>query len=49
MGDHEGAIDAFERALAGRSGGIAYIAIEPILDPLRGDERFRALEARAEG
>ena len=47
MGDHEGAIEAFERALAERSGGIAYIAIEPILDPLRNEERFQDLVARA--
>jgi DNA-binding SARP family transcriptional activator/TolB-like protein/Tfp pilus assembly protein PilF len=46
QGDHERAIDALERAFDARSGGVLYLPIEPLIDPLREHPRFQRLVAR---
>ena len=43
LGDNEKAIDWAERAYDQRRGWMAYLNVHPILDPLRGESRFRAL------
>src|SRR5688572_1089996 len=43
LGDNEKAIDWAERAYDQRRGWMAYLNVHPILDPLRGEPRFRAL------
>lgn len=43
LGDHERALDSLEAAHDARSGGIAYLRIEPVLDPIRAHPRFNAL------
>jgi TolB-like protein/DNA-binding SARP family transcriptional activator/Tfp pilus assembly protein PilF len=48
MGDHEEGMRWLERLLEERSGGVQYIGVDPIIDPLRGHPRFaRLLEAVA--
>jgi serine/threonine-protein kinase len=42
-GDHEAALDWAERAHAERRGWLAYLDVNPVLDPLRGHPRFEAL------
>ena len=37
------AFDEIERGLAERRGWLAYLRVNPILDPVRGHPRFRAL------
>ena len=49
LGEKEKALDALERAYAERSRALAYIAVEPQLDPLRSDPRFQAMAARIAG
>ena len=46
LGDHEGALDAAERAFEERRGWMAYLAVNPLLDPLRDHPRFQALVER---
>jgi len=43
LGDRQRALDWAERAHAARRGWLAYLAVNPILDPLRGEPRFQAL------
>ena len=45
-GDLEGAFAALERAFEERRGWLAYLRVEPMLDPLRGDPRFPLLVSR---
>ncbi len=47
LGRTEEALAALERALAERSEYIAFLAVDPDLDPLRDDPRFQRLQARA--
>ena len=45
--DHRSqALDWAERAYEERRGWLAYLSVNPILDPLRGEPRFQALLAR---
>ena len=46
LGDHEGALDAAEQAFEERRGWMAYLRVNPLLDPLRGHPRFQALVER---
>ena len=46
LGDHEGALDAAERAFEERRGWMTYLGVNPLLDPLRDHPRFRALVER---
>jgi serine/threonine-protein kinase len=46
LGDHERALDWAERAYDDRRGWLAYLDVNPMVDPLRGEPRFQALMAR---
>src|SRR5881398_2728851 len=47
LGDNNQAIDFLEKTYQDRDGySIAFIKVDPFLDPLRGDRRFEALVAR---
>jgi len=46
LGSHDRALDAAERAFEERRGWLAYLNVNPIFDPLRGEPRFRALVGR---
>jgi tetratricopeptide (TPR) repeat protein len=46
LGDVDRAFLRLRDALAARSGWIAYLGVDPRLDPLRGDARFAVLESR---
>lgn len=46
LGEHERALELLEEAYENRSGAMAYIGVEPLLDPVRGDTRFQALRDR---
>jgi len=46
LGDHERALDEAERALEERRGWLAYLRVNPLMDPLRGEPRFDALIRR---
>jgi tetratricopeptide (TPR) repeat protein len=46
LGEREAALDQLEAAWCARSGWIAYLAVDPRLDPVRGDARFAALLER---
>ncbi|MFL5562832.1 MAG: protein kinase domain-containing protein [Gemmatimonadaceae bacterium] len=46
LGDVERAIDWAEHSLEDRRGWLAYLRVNPLLDPLRGHPRFEALVAR---
>jgi tetratricopeptide (TPR) repeat protein len=46
IGDTEQAIDWLERAYADRSNGLVFLKVEPQLDSLRANPRFKALQAR---
>ncbi len=41
LGDHDAVFHWIERAHAERRGWLAYLKVEPTLDPVRGDPRFR--------
>ncbi|HYL55394.1 MAG TPA: protein kinase [Gemmatimonadales bacterium] len=43
LNDHERALDWTERALEERRGWLAYLRVNPLLDPLRGQPRFDAM------
>jgi tetratricopeptide (TPR) repeat protein len=45
LGRPEAALAGLERALAGRADRMAYLAVDPLLDPLRGAHGFAALVA----
>jgi TolB-like protein/DNA-binding SARP family transcriptional activator/tetratricopeptide (TPR) repeat protein len=47
LGDRDAALASLELAMENRSGGIAYLGVEPMMDPLRGDPRFARLMQRA--
>jgi Flp pilus assembly protein TadD len=44
--DSNGVMDALERAFAERRGWLAYLAVNPILDPIRDEARFQAMVRR---
>jgi len=46
LGEHEDALEWMERAYDERRGWMAYLAIHPLLDPVREEPRFRALVNR---
>ncbi len=46
LGDSERALDWTERAYEERRGWLAYLTVNPIVDPLRGHPRFEALVAK---
>ena len=46
LGDKERAIDEMERAYRERDPNVAQIKVDPMLDDLRGNERFEALVNR---
>ncbi|MGI8400209.1 MAG: protein kinase domain-containing protein [Gemmatimonadaceae bacterium] len=43
LGEHQSALDWCEQALEERRGWVAYLAVHPVVDPLRGMPRFEAL------
>ncbi|MBV9913896.1 MAG: tetratricopeptide repeat protein [Sinobacteraceae bacterium] len=43
-GEHEQALAWLEKAMRLRDPGLIYLRIDPLLDPLRGEMRFRAVE-----
>ena len=43
LGDNEKALDFLEKSLAERSGIMVYLNVDPALEPLRREERFRDL------
>jgi eukaryotic-like serine/threonine-protein kinase len=47
LGDHEGAFAALEQALRDREHSIAFLSIDPSLDPLRASPRFQQLVSAA--
>jgi TolB-like protein/Tfp pilus assembly protein PilF len=49
IGDRARALDWAERAYHERRGWLAYLAVDPLLDPLRDEPRFRELLARVRG
>lgn len=46
LGDADAALESLEQAWRSRSGWMAYLAVDPRLDPLRGEPRFLALQQR---
>jgi hypothetical protein len=46
VGENERALDEIERALAERRGWLAYLKVNPIVDPLRGNARLEELVKR---
>jgi tetratricopeptide (TPR) repeat protein len=46
VGDRDAAFHDIEQAQANRSAGVIYLAIEPIVDPIRSDPRFKTLLAK---
>jgi hypothetical protein len=49
LGNVDAALQRLERALEERSHDIVFLAVDPRLDPLRGDPRFTRLARRARG
>lgn len=47
LGERDAALALLEQAHANRSGAMAFLGVEPLLDPLRSDPRFVALMRRA--
>ena len=43
LGEKDAALDWLEKAHAERRGWLCYLKVEPLLDPLRGEERFERL------
>jgi serine/threonine-protein kinase len=48
LGDRDRGFQWLERAYEERSNGIAYLAVEPLLEPWRGDPRYRDLLRRVD-
>ena len=46
LGQNERALDWAERAFGDRRGWLAYLGVNPLLDPLRGNPRFESLRQR---
>ena len=46
LGDNAHALDWAERAYDDRRGWVAYVRVNPLMDPLRGEPRFAALVER---
>ena len=46
LGDHDAAFEDLERAYQDRRGWLAYLRVEPAVDPLRADPRFTRLLER---
>jgi len=46
LGDRPRALDALERGMSDHSQMQGYLNVEPALDPLHGEARFRALVRR---
>jgi serine/threonine-protein kinase len=46
LGQRDEALASLERAYEERSDQLAYLAVEPLLDPVRSDRRFQALQRR---
>ena len=46
LGDSQHALDWSERAYTERRGWVAYVRVNPLMDPLRGEPRFKALAQR---
>ena len=46
LNDHPRALDWLERAHGDRRGWLAYLCVNPVFDPLRGEPRFEALVER---
>jgi hypothetical protein len=46
LGQADQAFDWLDRTYEERRGWLAYLNVEPMLDPLRGDPRFRRLAER---
>jgi eukaryotic-like serine/threonine-protein kinase len=46
LGQHDRALDWAEKAYDERRGWLAYLTVNPLLDPVRGEPRFEALVAR---
>ena len=46
LGDYDRALDWTEKAIDGRRGWVAYLNVNPIVDPLRGHPRFEMLVKR---
>ena len=46
LGKNDVAMDWLEKAYADRSNGLVFLKVEPELDPLRQNPRFRALERK---
>ena len=46
LGEHDSAFEALERAHRDRRGWLAYLRVEPAVDPVRGDPRFTRLLER---
>ena len=46
LGEHGEALEWIERAREERRGWVAYLAVNPLLDPVRADPRFRELVGR---
>ena len=42
-GNHDGALTALEKAFEDREGGLVYINVEPLFNPLHSDPRFRTI------
>jgi hypothetical protein len=46
LGDNARALDWSERAYDERRGWVAYVRVNPLMDPLRAEPRFAALTER---
>jgi hypothetical protein len=46
LGDKEEALKYLEKGYQERDGGLTYIAVDPLYDPLRSDPRFQNLLRR---
>jgi hypothetical protein len=46
LGDHDQAFNWLEKAYQERSSVLAYLQVDPRLDPLRADPRYEALRRR---